>query len=39
MKHGYRTLPETVTEILGVTTLLLVAEAGVCSLLGASNQC
>jgi len=39
MKLGYHTLPETVTDIVGATTLLLLAEAGVCSLLGASNQC
>ena len=39
MKHGYRTLAETVTEVVGVPTLLLVGEFALSCLLRGLNGC
>src|SRR5438876_4234291 len=39
MKHGYRTLAQTVTEVVGVPTLLLVGEFALSCLLRGSNGC
>jgi len=39
MKHGYRTLAQTVTEVVGVPTLLLVGEFALFCLLRGSNGC
>ena len=39
MKHGYRTLAETVTEVVSVPTLLLVGEFALSCLLRGLNGC
>jgi hypothetical protein len=39
MKHGYRTLAETVTEVVAGPTLFLVGEFALSCLLRGLNRC
>jgi hypothetical protein len=39
MKLGYHTLPENVTTMVGVVTVLTLAEAAFCYLIHARGEC